>query len=71
MRVFGLVLALAVLAMPTFGSGSAAAGAVEEQADGSTVWQAGVDGIEVEWKSRRLNQAHFIESQYSDRVWRP
>src|SRR5262245_60504784 len=49
----------------------AAAGTVEEQAEGGTVWQAGVDGVEIEWKPdgsvRRISSKFSTPVEFGDR----
>lgn len=71
MKTSGLVLVAALLAILPFGSGPATAGAVEEQASGNIVWQAGVDGVEIEWNpdgSVRRISSKFIEPvEFGDR----
>jgi hypothetical protein len=56
-----------------FGSycNSATAGTVEEQAEGTTVWQAGVDGVEIEWNSdgsvKRISSRFSTPVEFGDR----
>ncbi|MET4153514.1 hypothetical protein ABIC06_005239 [Bradyrhizobium sp. RT7b] len=59
---FVAAVALAMLCGPTI----ATAGSVDEKGDGSTVWQAGVDGVEVEWNGD--NSVKRISSRFSTPV---
>ncbi|WP_143274093.1 hypothetical protein [Bradyrhizobium canariense] len=59
---FVAVVAFAMLCGPTL----AAAGSVDEKVDGGTVWQAGVDGVEVEWNGD--NSVKRISSRFSTPV---
>jgi hypothetical protein len=44
-------LAIGVLCVAILGMSAAWAGEVKEGADGGAVWQAGIDGVEIEWGS--------------------
>ena len=53
------------------GLSPAAAGSVDEQSDGNTVWQAGVDGVEVEWNGdgsvKRISSRFSTPLEFGDR----
>lgn len=42
-------VAFAVVSLAAFGASPSSAGTVDAQPDGSSVWQAGIDGVEIEW----------------------
>lgn len=44
-----LRVASAVILLTSLGALPASAGTVETQPDGASVWQAGIDGVEIEW----------------------
>ena len=70
MRTLKAFLAIAVCSVSMYG-GLVRAGTVEEQSTGTTVWQAGVDGIEVEWNSdgslRRISSKFSTPVEFGDR----
>jgi hypothetical protein len=53
------------------GVGGASAGSVNERPDGDTVWQAGVDGVEVEWNEdgsvKRISSRFSTPVEFGDR----
>lgn len=67
-RVIQLATLLAALALS---SGFAAAGSVQEQEDGNTVWQAGIDGVEIEWNAdgsvKRISSKYSTPVEFGDR----
>lgn len=72
MKVSGLMYALALALIPITGvTYSAVGGTVEEQAGGATVWQAGVDGIEIEWNPdgsvKRISSKFSTPVEFGDR----
>jgi hypothetical protein len=71
MKTSAPVLILMLLAMPVFGAVSAFGGSVEDHADGSTVWQAGVDNVEIEWNSdgsvKRISSRYNTPVEFGDR----
>jgi hypothetical protein len=60
-----LALCLSVLAVP------ATAGTVQGEPDGNTTWQAGVDGVEVEWNAdgsvKRISSRYSTPVEFGDR----
>jgi len=64
-------LAAALFAALVLGSVPAIAGSVQDQPDGSTVWQAGVDGVEIEWNSdgsvKRISSRYSTPVEFGDR----
>lgn len=38
-----------IVLLAAFGASPSSAGTIEAQPDGSSVWQAGIDGVEIEW----------------------
>jgi hypothetical protein len=42
-------VASGIVLLAAFGATPSSAGTVETQSDGSSVWQAGIDGVEIEW----------------------
>ena len=72
MKMSGLMYALALSMISVIGGTySAAAGTVEEQTGGTTVWQAGVDGIEIEWNTdgsvKRISSKFSTPVEFGDR----
>jgi hypothetical protein len=71
MKAARLIQVATLLAVLTLGSGFAAAGTVEQQEDGNTVWQAGVDGIEIEWNAdgsvKRISSKYSTPVEFGDR----
>lgn len=67
----GLICALALCGGLGLASDYAAAGTAEQQADGGTVWQAGVDGVEIEWNAdgtvRRISSKFSTPVEFADR----
>jgi len=65
------VCALTLFGAVGLASHYAAAGTAEQQANGGTVWQAGVDGIEIEWNAngtvRRISSKFSTPVEFADR----
>lgn len=66
-----LRFAAAVVLSLISGSTMATAGAVDETGTGGTVWQAGVDGVEVEWNNdgsvKRISSRFSTPVEFGDR----
>jgi hypothetical protein len=66
MRVFGLAVMLLFAAAPTVRAGEAVV-----EADGGTRWQAGIDGVEIEWAPdgsvKRLYSRYGQPVEFADR----
>jgi hypothetical protein len=67
----GLICVLALCGCLGFASTPATAGTAEAQANGSTVWQAGVEGIEIEWNAdgtvKRISSKFSTPIEFADR----
>lgn len=64
-----LIAALSITLLSSFSS--AGAGSVDERSDGATVWQAGIDGVEVEWNAngsvKRISSRYGTPVEFGDR----
>ena len=71
MKIIGGKSIIIALLTTFIGTVSVGAGTVEEQTTGSTVWQAGVEGIEIEWNDdgsiRRISSKFSTPVEFGDR----